>query len=132
MVRFNGSLLNLLRLLVEELQTDWPDHLPAAMLAYRATRRDAIQMPPFQARMGRRARLHVDCKLRTKLSDAWDPEDLQPWLATARAAVRTALHHAARAGEIEYDRKQEAVDPGITAVRLRTYAETTYSKRAIY
>jgi transposase InsO family protein len=58
--RFHRTLNAMIGKVVNDDQRDWPDHLPAALAAYRATVHDATGVTPYRMMFGRELRLPVD------------------------------------------------------------------------
>ncbi|KAE8903833.1 hypothetical protein PF005_g10038 [Phytophthora fragariae] len=58
--RFNGTLLGMLRLFVNETQTDWDLYLPRVLFAYRTSYHEALRDSPFFSLYGRDPILPLD------------------------------------------------------------------------
>ena len=58
--KFNRTFLNMLRNYVSEFQTDWPNHIPLIMFAYRTAVNDTINVSPAEALQGRKLKLPID------------------------------------------------------------------------
>ncbi|KAE9186373.1 hypothetical protein PF004_g23106 [Phytophthora fragariae] len=58
--RFNGTLLGMLRLFVNETQTDWVLYLPRVLFAYRTSYHEALRDSPFFSLYGRDPVLPLD------------------------------------------------------------------------
>ena len=58
--RFNRSLLNMLSAFVSERATDWDEHIPYVMMAYRSSRHDSTGCTPYSMVYGRECTLPVD------------------------------------------------------------------------
>jgi transposase InsO family protein len=58
--RFHRTLNAMIAKVVAENQKDWPDHIPVALAAYRATVHDATGFTPNKLVFGKENRLPVD------------------------------------------------------------------------
>lgn len=124
--RFNRSLMNLLRVMVKEDQSDWAKVLPSALMAYRATLHEAIGMSPHEALFGRRMRLPIDLKLGVNKSNFIDFNGLHQHIMDCRASVREQLKKAAIKRKNEYDKKLK------TKASVYTVGSLVYMKKFQY
>ena len=58
--RFNRSLLNMLSAFVSDRATDWDEHLPYVMMAYRSSRHSSTGCTPYSMTYGRECTMPVD------------------------------------------------------------------------
>lgn len=67
--RFNRTLENMIRCVVDAKQSNWDQYLHKLIFAYRTAIHSTIKMSPFQALFGREARTLMDNKLPVRLND---------------------------------------------------------------
>jgi len=107
--RWHRSLNNMLGKVVDEQQTDWDEHVPYVLAAYRATRHDSTGYTPNALALGRETRAPVDVVLNLPSPDGpaatYDDfvEQLQDKLRKAYQTVRTELGKAAERNKRYYD-----------------------------
>ena len=80
--RTNGTLVNLLSMMVEDNQTNWDRVLPQALFNHRACTNTTYGMSPFRMLYGREPLLPFEAMLgdirASKLSHRWSPQ-LSTW-----------------------------------------------------
>ena len=90
--RFNRTIKNLLRVMVNDAQNDWDDHLPYILMAYRASVHESTRCSPNLLMLGRETNLPVDLML-------GDPPGSQPCPIGYVEWVRQATQYAFRVAE---------------------------------
>jgi hypothetical protein len=99
--RFNRTLLNMLRLYVDEGHQDWSEHVHAILLAYRVGKHESSKVSPFEAVHGFPPRLPVDLKYGSDVGSPRGWDELVERMGQVRQRMREQLKKAS-----EYRMKQ--------------------------
>ncbi|KAG4041650.1 hypothetical protein PC123_g22833 [Phytophthora cactorum] len=85
--RFNGTLMDMLRMYVSETQTDWDEHLPRVLFAYRTAYHEGMGDTPFFSLYGRGPVLSIDLAFLNTRKD---------WKSNEVAVYRRKLYYSLR------------------------------------
>ena len=87
MERFNGTLLNMLRMYVHDSQEDWDLYLPGVLFAYRTAYHESLGDSPFFSLYGRDPVLPIDLAVLNTTKD---------WKSNKVASYRRELYQCGR------------------------------------
>ncbi len=109
--RFNRTCKQMLKAFVNENQTDWDDHLPLLLMAYRATPHESTGLSPNLMMFGEECTLPIDAMLdapprqgQRQVCRVEYVEWLRQTLAKGHRFARERLKEAAKAQKRYYDR----------------------------
>ena len=126
--RANRSILQMLSTYVNERATDWDEHLPFVMSAYRSTAHASTGCTPYSMVFGREMTLPVDLMYPTAAETADHPncpseyvEWVRKSLATAHDFARATLHKSATRQKRGYDARAKARPPFNVGDKVRYY-----------
>jgi RNase H-like domain found in reverse transcriptase/Reverse transcriptase (RNA-dependent DNA polymerase)/Integrase zinc binding domain/Integrase core domain/gag-polyprotein putative aspartyl protease len=105
--RFNRTLENHLRIVVNEHQTDWDRHLPLFLLAYRSAVHETTGQTPASVIFGRELRLPVDLMFGHPVERPVQVDDYCSQLASRLEAIHNAARDRLR---LESDRMKTRYD----------------------
>jgi Integrase core domain. len=133
--RVNRSLMNLLRMHVNEKQTDWPSHVPTVLFAYRATIHESIGKSPSELLMGYQLRFPLDLKIGFVHESATCLDELQKRMIHYRQEARIALKKSMEKRKEAYDKAKKVTSRELQVnelvfLRRHQYAQGTSKKLA--
>ena len=109
--RFNRTLVDMISKMIEprEMQKDWDEQIPYAMMAYRSAVHNTTQETPNMMMLGREVRMPMEALIE-KPPDAEDPDTDFAWglrnkLQDAWSRARKVMGENARVQKKNYDRK---------------------------
>jgi len=100
--RFNATLLGMLRMFVDETQSDWDVYLPRVLLAYRTSYHESLGDSPFFCLFGRDPVLPIDLAF-MNVGTAWKSNEL----AQYKRELYTSLRGARRLVERQLIKAQD-------------------------
>jgi transposase InsO family protein len=108
--RFNRTLLQMLKGLVDENRDDWDEHVPYVLMAYRSSPQESTQCSPYFMMYGREMTLPIDILVgtppgskRAYMCETEYTEWLRQTLQQAHAYARDKLQVAAQRQKNRYD-----------------------------
>ena len=133
--RFNRTLQQMLKILVNEARDDWHELLPYVTMAYRATPQESTGCSPNLMMLGREVTLPVDIMFNVPVREGDDYEcsvEYVEWLRRTMTKIfsfaRTQLKTAAARQKANYDRKRRAQAFGVGQYVWRFYPPTAKQK----
>lgn len=91
--RFNRTLTSMLSAFVQENQTDWDEHIPYVMMAYRSAEHKSTQFTPNMLMLGRETTLPLD--LQYEMPEHMKEETPNEWVWILRERLERA-HNVVR------------------------------------
>ena len=137
--RENKVIVDMLSHFVNKRQTDWDEHLPVVMMAYRSSVHRMLGESPASMMFGHELRLPIDAMLGPPPEAGHEPEastdyvqSLGDALQDAHAVVRDRLESHYRYEKKQYDRKIQFQQFAVgQAVWLRNFPKTTTKSKKL-
>ncbi|KAE9001693.1 hypothetical protein PR003_g19649 [Phytophthora rubi] len=114
--RFNGTLIEMLRMHVDEAQTDWDVYLPRVMFVYRTVYSEALGDSPFFSLYGRDPVLTLDVVF-INLGKRWKSNEVAQYRRELYRSMKDSRHLVERRLIKAQDRHEQ---------RLRDYLEVNF------
>jgi hypothetical protein len=106
--RFNKTLIEMLSMYTNKHRSDWDEHLPYVLFAYRTSAQESTKMDPFFLTYGRQATFPIEAStavIGAIPSNEAYAEQIISKLNEARDTARNMIQRAQLAQKIEYERK---------------------------